>query len=230
MTSELHYIGRGVYSLAEASRYTGLHHSRIRPWFKPRSDKMGRGPIFTSDYVHNSEWALSFLDLIDVLVVGELRKINVPMLEIRRCYSRLRKIFKTKHAFCHRKLYADGKRIIMEDIDEKGEAALIEVLTTQEVFKEIKNLLKRVHYSDVTNLAKLWNIAPGVIIDPRRCWGKPVVRSGKTITGISTLVIANNYYGNDEDADFVADLYDIRSADVLNAVEFERTHGNRIAA
>ncbi len=86
-------LGQGSYILAEVSKLTQIHPSRVRSWFKQRSDGTGFGPIFNSDYppVHG-DYAVSFLDLIDVLVAGQLRdRYNVPMNIVRHAHTLLQK-------------------------------------------------------------------------------------------------------------------------------------------
>ena len=79
-------LGQGVYTVAEVSKLTELHPSRVRSWFRPRSDGSGVGPVFKSDYQPvGDDYAVSFFDLIDVLVAGTFRdRFNVPMGVVRR--------------------------------------------------------------------------------------------------------------------------------------------------
>lgn len=44
-------------------------------------------------------------------------------------------------------------------------------------------------------------------------------------TSIRTSVLAAAYEANGEDAEFVADLYDVPSEEVLNAYDFEQSYG-----
>ena len=61
-------IGEGTYTLAEVSRFTEVHPSTVRTWFKGRPDGTGRGSVFRSDYPPvGSDYAVSFLDMIDAL-------------------------------------------------------------------------------------------------------------------------------------------------------------------
>ena len=59
-------LGNGVYSFSEAARYTGLRQSRIREWFR---DKTDGGTLFASDYGGSTEQKLiSFHDLIEAFM------------------------------------------------------------------------------------------------------------------------------------------------------------------
>ena|GEM_PF-2386868 len=221
-------LGQGIYILAEVSRLTQIHPARVRSWFKWRPDHAGRGPLFASDYRPvGADCAVSFLDLIDVLVAGQFRdRHNVRMQIVRRAHSLLQKELKTKHPFCHADLYTDGKRIFQCAANTLGEDSLSDVLSHQQFFLHIKEQLDRIDYSEATRLAHRWRIAKGVVLDPSISMGKPTI----VTTGLTTFVIANQYYANSKDSGLVADLYGISENDVANAVDFENRYGLRHAA
>ncbi len=221
-------LGQGLYEVAEVSRFTGLNANRVRTWFKQRSDGSGCGPIFAADYEPvNGDFAVSFYDLIDVLVAGEFRdRYGVPMRIVRRAHSLLQTQLGTKHPFCHSDLYTDGRRIFLCVATQLHEEVLSDVVSRQQFFLHIKEKLDHVDYNEVTKLAARWRILKGVVIDPMVGMGKPTIEN----TGITTYVVANQYYANAKNTTLVADLYGIRETDVGDAVEFENIYGGRRAA
>lgn len=221
-------LGQGVYILAEISRLTKMHPNRVRSWFKQRSDQAGRGPVFQSDYPPvDGDHAYSFFDLIDVLVAGQFRdEHGVSMKTVRKAHSALQEELKTKHPFCHSDLYTDGRRIFALAAQAVGEPTLREVVSRQQFFLQIKEQLDHIDYSEATRLACKWNIARGVVVDPRISMGKPTIWG----TGITTHIIASQYRANGDNAVLVADLYGLREVDVLNAISFEDWLRNRQAA
>lgn len=221
-------LGQGLYILAEVSRLTGMHHSRVRSWFKQRADGSGYGPVFASDYdPAGGDYAVSFLDLIDVLIVGQFRdRHRVPMRIVRRAHTLLGEQLGTKHPFCHSDLYTDGERIFNCTASRLNEEILSDVISRQQFFIQIREKLAHIDYSEINKLACRWRIAEGVVIDPLVCMGKPTVEK----TGVATHVIANQFYANRRDAALVADLYGIGERDVANAVEFELKYEHRDAA
>jgi len=221
-------LGQGVYRVAEVSRFTGLNAHRVRTWFKQRSDGSGDGPVFAADYEPvNGDFAVSFHDLIDVLVAGEFRdRYGVPMHTVRRAHGLLQTQLDTKHPFCHSDLYTDGRRIFLCVANELNEEILSDVVSRQQFFLHIREKLNHVDYSEITKLACRWRIAKGVVIDPSIGMGKPTIEN----TSITTYVIANQYHANSRNTGLVADLYGIREGDVGNAVEFEKQYGGRRAA
>lgn len=216
-------IGQGVYTVAEVSRLTEMNPSRVRSWFKHRSDSVGHSPIFESDYQPvDGDYAVSFLDLIDVLVAGQFRdQHNVPMRIVRRAHSLLQKELKTEHPFCHSDLYTDGKRIFQYAATNLGKGRLSDVISHQQFFLHIKEKLSHIEYSEITRLADKWRIANGIVINPAISMGKPTIET----TGVTTFVIANQYCANMNNSALVADLFEINESDVINAVEFEQRYG-----
>jgi len=221
-------IGQGVYTLAEVSKLTEMNPARVRTWFKSRSDGIGHGPIFQSDYqTVDKDFAVSFFDLIDVFVASQFRdEHNVPMRVVRNAYSLLQKELDTKHPFCRSDLYTDGKHIFIYAANKLGNKKLSEVVSHQQFFPHIKEKLGHVDYSDTTKLARLWRIAEGIVIDPSISMGKPTIAK----TGVTTYVIGNQYYANAENSALIADLYEISENDVVNAVKFEQKYGQKRVA
>lgn len=77
--------------------------------------------------------------------------------------------------------------------------------------------LQQIVYDESTGLAKLWRIADGVVVDPARCFGKPIVEG----PCIATRILASAYESNGRDILRVADWYEIDPQDVQRAVDFE---------
>ena len=202
-------IGHGVYSFLEVARLTRLKRVRIREWFLSRS-------VFTGDYpAIEGDHAISFLDMIDVLVAGKLRNEGVSLREIRKVYTRMEAEF-SPHPFCRKELFTDGKKVFLRYADGR----LMEIISRQQVFpKIITPFLRQINYDIFSKLAQRWNIAPGIVIDPEICFGKPVVRE----VGITTKTLTAAFEGNGRNAGVVAKWYNIHPHDVLRAVKFEGT-------
>src|SRR5207245_2653193 len=111
---------------------------------------------------------ISFLDLIDVFVAGQLREHGVTLQTLRRVYAHLADELKTRHPFSRQELLSDGNTVFMRGMDQKGQEELTEVLTKQKVFPQIiLPFLKKIDYNAASKLAERWHIAPQVVIDPR---------------------------------------------------------------
>ncbi len=185
-------------------------------------------PVFASDYAGmGMQKAISFLNLVEILVVGQFRSKGVSLQEIRRAYVLLREDLKTNHPFSHKNLYAHSGKVFARVAEENNSTTLYAVVQRQEFSEEVmRGHLQPIDYNRASLQAERWHIAQGVIIDPCISFGSPVVE-GK---GTTTLVLAKEYWANDENAGLVANLYDVRPDDVQNAVDFESRFGRRRAA
>jgi uncharacterized protein (DUF433 family) len=217
--SAITFLGHGVYSFPEAARLTGLRPPRVREWFCGRLSEDARKPLLLGDYrPFDGQWPLSFLDLIELFIAGQLREHGISLQSLRRVRGQLERDLKTRHPFCRRELLTDGKKVFTLGLDTRGKEEMIEVLTRQRVFTEILlPFLKRICYDEATKLARRWRVTNDVVIDPELCLGKPTVRE----VGMATAVLAAAFKANDEDAELVADWYGISPSHVLAATEFE---------
>lgn len=211
-----HALGKGIYSVAEASLYTGVPYQRLYAWF-------GAGRLFKSDY-HGTDLrkSISFLDLVDALVASEFRKRGVSMQYVRRAYESLKSDLQTSHPFCHKHFFTGSGEIYLKVNDK-----LSEVLSRQ-VFDEavLRGHLSAIEYDAETLLARRWNIRNTITLDPMVVFGKPCLDS----TRVPTSVLASSYYANGKDAPFVAGLYELTPRDVLTAVSFESEIGRMPSA
>jgi len=213
-------LGEGIYGFSEVARLTNVSPRCIRAWFQGVRNRPGA--VIHSDFadVPGAENLVSFLDMIDALVIGRLRGYDVPMQYLRKVHHALIQEFDSPHPFCRKGIFTDGKRIFIHTAEECGEERLKELLTKQYAFPRILlPFLRQVEYDSDSLLAKRWKIGRGIVIDPSRQYGKPIVDS----VGIPTVVLAAAYEGNNQDARAVANWYEIKPIEVLRAVDFERT-------
>jgi uncharacterized protein (DUF433 family) len=212
-------LGNGAYSYSEAARLVRLKTARVREWFQGRAAGRGRKPVFAGDYVPvDSDVAVSFFDLVDVFIAGQLRAHGVPLQTLRRVYDKLREQLGTKHPFAHQQILFSGKDIFTRHLDVAGKEQLIHVLTDQMVFpKVLLPFLQSIDYEQASQLAQRWHIAESVVVDPSICFGKPAIKAA----GIATAVLAAAYHANGRDADLVADWYSVHADYVVAAARFE---------
>lgn len=223
-------LDKGVYGFPEAARLARIPVSNLARWFRGRSDHPRARSVLVSDVPtigHNH--ALSFLDLIDLRVVGRFRDRGISMPTIRRVYTILGEELQSEHPFAHAKLMVFGKTVMQQVADEASGEQLREVLTGQEAMPRIlEKFLSDVTYSNDTQLAERWDIHRGVVVDPLRNLGKPISSEG----GAGTHALARCYLANGKNADLVADLFHTSRRAVLDAVDFEESikRGARQAA
>ena len=211
-------LGYGLYTFAEAAKLTGLKPSRVREWFRGHGDERIR-PLLAGDYQPvGGDYAISFHDLVDVYVAGQLREHGVSLQHIRKVYKKMAVSLETSHPFCRKELLTDGKKVFMENSPGSGSPQLTEALTGQGVFPElILPFLRRIDYDKMQLLAARWRIADEIVVDPTICFGKPAVEA----VGIPTAILAAAYRANDKDADLVGEWYNVHPDYVLAAAVFE---------
>ena len=211
-------LGNGVYSFSEAAKYTGLKQGRIREWFRIKEDHRS---LFMSDYGDTTEQKLlSFRDLIEVFIAGQMRDNGIRLKRIRTIHSRLITEWNDPHPFCRREFRVSGQDVFYLGLDSKGKQEIHDVLTGQKVFPRIISpFLKKLDYQHDTAIR--WRIAKGVEINPAYRWGQPVASGCK----IPTYILSKSFHANGKQADAVAHWFEVTKDDVLAAVRFERTLG-----
>ncbi|HEV3165484.1 MAG TPA: DUF433 domain-containing protein [Isosphaeraceae bacterium] len=213
-------LGQGVYSIVEAAKLTGLRQARVREWFRGRvSDPIPR-PVFRSDFEAVTGNSISFLDLVEVFIAGQLRGHGVSLQYIRRAHARLQEDWKTRHPFSRRDIRTHGQELFVcaLDLNDAERAIVYEVITKNQVFENIiLPTLQKIDYDQATDLASKWHLTPMVSLNPRVCFGKPVVDA----IGITTHVLAASYFANGQNAKAVASWYEIEEQHVMAAVEYE---------
>src|SRR4051812_18323465 len=211
--SSMGILGHGIYNLPEAARLTGLKPQRVGEWFHGRPKAESRKPVFRSDYRPvDGDRAISFYDLIELFVAGQLRDRGVSLQSLRKVHKSLQSDLGTRHPFCRRELLTKHGQVFTLGLDEQGRSEMIEVLNRQRVFPDILlPFLNRIDYNQATAMAQRWCIANQVVIDPAICLGKPIVED----VGIATAILSASYEANERNAELVADWYRIHSKHVI---------------
>jgi hypothetical protein len=120
-------LGRGIYSIPEASRLTRVSSQRIRGWlhgsrYQIKREKRTSQPVIAADYARSGgAVSLSFLDLIEVRFINEFRGAGVGWKAIRVASARAREILRQGHPFSTKRFRTDGKTILLEIARESGQ-------------------------------------------------------------------------------------------------------------
>lgn len=216
---ELWRSGTGVYGYREASRLTGVPVQTIYRWCSGRSDKKSKSGVFQPSIPSiDGRHAISFLDLIELLIVGRLRDEGVSLQRIRPIHDRLRTLLDVAHPFSHNRLFTDGRSVFLNSAPPDDEEYLEDLFSHQRAFPAVlTDYLNEIDFNADTHIAEQWRLSDGVVLDPKRCFGKPIVSGA----GISTFILAESYWANDRNLDLVADIFNIDPELVRKAVDFE---------
>lgn len=218
------YLNIGIYTVAEASKLTGVSKERIRRWIRGyHSNLRGKdySPLWKPQLpILESKVALGFLDLIEVKFVGAFldRGVSWPM--IHKVRERAAELYPDiSHPFCTQQFFTDGQKIFTEVHRETGEASLLEIASDQHVFADItKPFLKQLEFRDGTILERWWplGIERHIVVDPKKNFGQPTVSQ----EGIATQVLAESVKANGS-VEEVARWYEISAESVQDAVDYE---------
>lgn len=213
----------GAYEIPEAARLARVSSRTAHRWFcSPGAG--GKTLLHRSLPSIDGKHAVTFLDLIDLLVVGRLRAAGISMPTIRKAYAALASHFKTPHPFSAGAVLVNGPQILIDYVRRDGTTAEGAV-SGQRMFAELQPWLERVDFG-ASGVAQRFKIADRVVVDPLRAFGKPVVSSG----GTTTYVLWRAFLANKRDLDLVADLYGVTPDDVSAAVDFEERLKSNAAA
>jgi hypothetical protein len=218
------YIGAGVYTIAEASRLTGVSSGRIRRWMKgyehgSPGDRRTSPPIFAGQLPHSDDFiALSFLDLIEVRFVDAFLSRGVTWRVLRVTHDRAREISGTDHPFCTREFRTDGHSVFTEVSRNLRESAVLDLFQNQLGFtRVISPYLKGLEFEDqvVTRWWPLGRRQP-VVIDGARSFGQPIIFK----EGVPTAIL-NRAYLVEDSIERVASWFEVEKRSVRAAVKYE---------
>lgn len=221
-------LGRGIYSVIDATRLTQVSSGRVRRWmqgyrFGRNEAKHTSPPVFRGDYRPiDGCLQLSFMDLMEIRVVARLLDEGISWTEVRKAGKVLSDILKTPHPYASLRFLTDGRKIFFEHKSEFNKHGLVEAVSRQQVFERIvKPHLRGVDFTGDTPV-RWWPLdrSKSIVVDPQRSFGRPIVAS----TGIPTEILAS--HAKTIGVDRTAQWFDVSAKEVRAAVGFEA----RIAA
>lgn len=210
------YLGKGIYSIAYASKLTNIyeriHPVKINRWVKGYK---GKNPILSVDYDPiNGFYSLSFLDLIELFFIDAFRKHGVSLRTIKGAYVKAQELLQSNHPFSTFKFKTDGARILAE----LGEAELMDLLTNQlAIIKIVNPFLKDVLEFDNDIVQRWWPLGKDrlVVLDPNRNFGRPIVdREGVPVESLA------NAYKAEKSIKSVASWFEVSNESVKDAVDY----------
>jgi uncharacterized protein (DUF433 family) len=225
------YLGVGLYTIPEAARLLKVPARTLARWaegytFTYRDEKRFAAPLFRREHARLlEERILTFADLIEMMLIRMFSEHGVSMPTIRAAAAAAIREFGTGHPFATRRFHTDGKRLFLETRrDDSGPAVdsafLRELPSFQLVLDEVaRPFFFKLDY-DQDEVLRYWPLGrdKGVVLDPRRSFGKPIVSR----FGVPTWVL-NEMVQAGETRDRVASWYEVSPEAVDAAVEFEQS-------
>lgn len=230
------YIGKGVYSISDAQRFTRISRPKIRHWVRGdlRTGDYGRNsvpPIISPQYEKiDDKYALGFLDLIELLVINRLKEKDFTIPLIRIMHENGKKQLKHSHPFAFLELYTAGHDLIANIPDEEVGDMLVSLRNNNVNLKEIVSIyLENIDFSDVKPSISLrwWPIGRenGIVLDPKRSFGQPIVSE----RGVPTYILASAVKAEGS-PEKTANLYKVSLEHVKKAFEYEVEYTQRVSA
>lgn len=206
-TPERH-LNRGIYDVAEVATLTHQPRARIERWVRQENLTLHGTPEF--------EGYFSFLDLISLVTVGELRSRGVAEAVIARGRSYLIEALDTPWPFAHKRLATVGRHFFAE-VDSSDE--WIDVgLGGQRAFDElVADELRLIEYGE-DELAIRWRPADEIVIDPTVQAGTPCLSGSRVSTSLIRELAESG-----ESLEQLADDYQLDLAQVVAAIDFENS-------
>ncbi len=222
-------LDRPIYALAQASHIVNLHHSRVRRWLLgytySREDSKGQirtrrqQPVVQRRATGDSPFA-SFLDVVDLLFVKAFLDRGHKLQQIREALNEARTILGTTH-FARQDFFSDGRSIYLK-VEKEGPDAMMALLEGGQwvIAPIILQLAEQIVFEDDTGYARQWyplGKNGNVLVDPTLSFGKPIITGRR----IDTRTIYECYKAEREDAQRVAEWFDIKPEEVNAAIAFE---------
>jgi DNA-binding transcriptional MerR regulator/uncharacterized protein (DUF433 family) len=221
-----------TYSIAEASRLTGLHVRRVSRWLQgysyvyevnPEIMKLGeQKPVIQRVSTKGTTYA-SFLDLIDLLFVKQFLEQGLPLQKVRKALDEAIELLGTNH-FARETFFTDGHNIYLEIVkaNSNSDEGILQLMTGGQwtIAPIIMKLSKRIDFHESTGFARRWYPLGRnglVIIDPTISFGRPSIVN----RGVTTENIYEFYIGEEKDIEQVCRWMVLKPQEVHAAVDFE---------
>lgn len=220
------FIGQGVYTLPEASRLTGIPGRRIRRWmegyaYTRRGTRRESTPVIRPRFGRDvGELSLSFADLVEVRFLDAFLNRGVSFRAIRIAAERAQDLLSMSHPFSSHRFKTDGKDILAEIVRPGRDPELLNLIHNQYELRRV--VLPLLHagldFDHASESAARWwprGRRVGIVLDPLRSFGSPIIASA----GVRTSILAASA-AVDGDA-LAARLFSVRVNDVRRAVAYE---------
>ena len=227
------FLGIGIYTVPEASRYTKVCSTRIRRWVKGYSfpykgETHESPPLWKHELpIVDDQLSLSFRDLIEVMFIDAFLRHRISWKEIREAAVAAAKDVNSSHPFSTLKFKTDGKRIIREYAEELGRKRLLELVRGQYTMETIvgPHLYGGVEFAGSGGAVR-WYPMTGkqIVLNPEIQFGKPVVLP----SAIPTEILANAHRAQ-RSVERVARWFDVTTREVSAALDYERDLSKKAA-
>jgi uncharacterized protein (DUF433 family) len=224
-------LDRRIYSMSDVDLHLGLYQGTARRWI----DGYQRGrrtyaPVIRPE--HTGDESVSWGEFVEIDLLSRYRSRGVSLQRLRPAVQQLRAEFHTHYPLAMAAPYLDveGRELVRKVQDETGVARELQLVVVRNgqlvLATPAQEFADRAEFTGDPRTVTALRTAddtPDVRIDPLRQTGQPVIRS------VPTAVLAEGFRAGESVAS-LADLYDLQSEQVMQAIRFEmRNTQNRVA-
>ncbi len=230
---------RGAYPIGVAARLAHLAPLTVRRWvqgytYQYQGERRRAKPVayLSKGTGGGADTILDFEQLLTLLLVKAFKDKGLGLPTIKRAASRAQAVYGTPNPFVTKRFRSDGFHVFI-DLDAVGrERELVNVLSSQQEFREIvePSLFKDVVFVG-DGASEWWPLGRdhSVVLVPNRQFGAPHIAGRGIRTDIVAQAVAAE--GGDEDSLVaVAAYYDLTRSEVGDAVAFETSWQSGAAA
>lgn len=221
-------LDREIYSYADVDRLVGVRSGTARRWLEgyQRSGKF-YDPVLRVEPTGSD--AVTWGEMVEARLLAEYRSRDIPVQRMRPAIELLRQEF-GRYPLARARPFLDVEgrelvRVVQEKVGLERPLQLVVVRNGQLLLAApAQRFSTAVQYADgIASSLLLDSRTPEVVMDPRRAFGQPAIRS------VQTESLAEDYRAGTSRED-LADLYDLTERQVDEALRFELIAGRERAA
>lgn len=212
-------LDRAIYSYSDVDRLVGLRAGTAKRWLEgyTRGGKF-YDPVLREESTGSD--SVTWGEMVESRLLAEYRSRDVPVQRLRPAIVALRNEF-GRYPLAHARPFLDVEgrelvRVVQERVGLDRSLQLVVVRNGQLVLAApAEQFQSAVGYADdVVAHMKPDGRTPDILMDPRRAFGQPAIRSVKTES------LAEDYRAG-VSRDDLADLYELTPEQVDEAIRFE---------
>lgn len=221
----LHPSVVGAYSIGEAAHLLRLPPSTVRVWvrgqaYRTRSGNRAAAPVIRLDDPRKR--TLSFRNLVELHVLASLRRTHrISLRKVRTAVRYLERKFEEQHPLASRRLWTDGKDLLVHEFGKLINASQQGQLEIAEI---VERFLERVEHDPDGLPIRLFpamtrhlgSTSRVIVIDPRVQFGRACL----VACGAPTAEIAERFDAGESTDALAADFGTTRDA-IEAALRFE---------
>jgi uncharacterized protein (DUF433 family) len=216
-------LASGIYSIPQAARLIGVHHTRLRSWVCGYP-AFGTAPLIKRDLpMVDHQIALSFVNLIEARFIATFASHGVNVRSIRVMAEEAQEMLGTDHPFARDGMFkTDGRTIYLATYKRTKDPKMYNLKNRNWAIPQViaDGLKAGIEFS-TTGLARVWyprkKVAPSVAVSPSVAFGQPALHA----SGIPTIAIHDALIAEEMNYGNVARWFDVTIEQVKQAAKFE---------